>query len=102
CCLQLVSNSDGQSESATKRTVMFDRMLFVAMLTSVAWSALAVSGQPEKTFERTERFERDPGWEAHNNTLAPPPPTRQDFGFSDTSNAGGKPGELGGFITPAA
>ena len=54
--------------------------------------------------ERTQRFDRDPGWESHNNRYATPAPreVRQDFGFSNTSHAGGKGGELGGFITPAA
>lgn len=54
--------------------------------------------------ERTQHFDRDPGWESHNNRSSTPPPrqVRQDFGFSNTSHAGGQPGELGGFITPAA
>src|SRR5579871_6662056 len=54
--------------------------------------------------ERTQRFDRDPGWEGHNNRSTTPAPReiRQDFGFSNTSHAGGKPGEIGGFITPAA
>ena len=54
--------------------------------------------------ERTEHFDRDPGWEEHNNRSAVPRPrtVRQDFGFSNTAHAGGKPGEIGGFISPAA
>src|SRR4051794_39871043 len=54
--------------------------------------------------ERTERFDREPAWEAHNNRApAPPPrPVKQDFGFSQTSHAGGETGEIGGFISPAA
>src|SRR4029453_10424659 len=39
------------------------------------------------------------------NTGAPlpnPRMIRQDFGYSRTSHAGGKAGEIGGFITPAA
>lgn len=54
--------------------------------------------------ERTERFDRDPRWEGRNNRATSPPPrtVRQDFGHSPTSHAGGKPGEMGGFITPAA
>src|SRR5437867_11402053 len=54
--------------------------------------------------ERTERFDRDPGWDSHNNRSAPSPPReiRQNFGYSNTSHSGGKPGEIGGFITPAA
>lgn len=54
--------------------------------------------------ERTERFDRDPGWDSHNNRSAPSPPReiRQNFGYSNTSHSGGKPGEIGGLITPAA
>jgi hypothetical protein len=47
--------------------------------------------------ERTEHFDRDPGWEGHNNRLAVSPRTiRQDFGYSMLK------GEIGGFITAAA
>ncbi len=54
--------------------------------------------------ERTERFDRDPGWDGHNNRAEKPTArtVRQDFGFSRSSHAGGKLGELGGFISPAA
>jgi hypothetical protein len=54
--------------------------------------------------ERTERFDKDPGWEGRNNRATTPEvrTVRQDFGYSRTANAGGRPGEVGGFITPAA
>ncbi len=54
--------------------------------------------------ERTESFDRDPGWEGRNNRATSPEPReiRQDFGFSPTGHAGGRRGELGGFLTPAA
>ena len=55
--------------------------------------------------ERTETFDRDPGWDGHNNRSATPEPRRirQDFGYSATRHAGGaSPGEIGGFIQPAA
>ena len=54
--------------------------------------------------ERTERFDRDPGWEGRNNRATTPErrTVRQDFGYSQTAHAGGKPGEVGGLITPAA
>jgi hypothetical protein len=53
--------------------------------------------------ERTQRFDKDPGWEGRNNRSATPAPRelRQDFGYSKTSHASDKAGELGGFITPA-
>lgn len=55
--------------------------------------------------ERVQEFDRDPGWEGHNNRPAPSArrELRQDFGYSPTQNAGGaRPGEVGGVITPAA
>lgn len=53
--------------------------------------------------ERTEKFDKDPGWDGMNNRAKPEKRTvRQDFGYSRTANAGGKLGEIGGFITPAA
>jgi hypothetical protein len=82
---------------------MPSRLLFV-----VAGAMMSVSlfGGPQDTIqtksERTERFDRDPGWESRNNRSAVPRTIRQDFGFSHTAHAGGKRGELGGFITPAA
>ena len=53
--------------------------------------------------ERTQNFDKDPGWDARNNRPAQPPrQVRQDFGYSQTANAGGKPGEVGGLITAAS
>src|SRR5262245_37598062 len=59
---------------------------------------------PALAEERTQRFDRDPGWEARNHRSETPAPrtVRQDFGYSPTAHAGGNPGEMGGFITPAA
>src|SRR5262245_56620020 len=66
------------------------------MLTLLALTASAPGA------EKTESFARDPGWDAHNARPTGAPATvRQDFGFSMTSHAGGKPGEVGGYITPA-
>jgi hypothetical protein len=54
--------------------------------------------------ERAEHFDKDPGWDGHNNRAAEPRPrvVRQDFGYSRTAHAGGQAGEVGGLITPAA
>ena len=54
---------------------------------------------------KTESFDRDPGWKGVNNRSAQehaPITIRQDFGYSNTSHAGGKPGEIGGFLSQAA
>lgn len=55
--------------------------------------------------ERTESFDKDPGWEGrnHRSTAFETKTIRQDFGFSPTHHARGKAaGELGGFVNPAA
>src|SRR5262245_57308089 len=47
--------------------------------------------------ERTQRFDRDPGWDGQNNrvTKIKPVEVKQDFGYR-------KPGEIGGLLTSAA
>ena len=55
--------------------------------------------------ERHESFDKKPAWESLNNRPAANTtrPVKQDFGFSTTHHAQGqRPGELGGFIHPAA
>ena len=66
------------------------------VLLLAAWSAPAE--------ERTEHFDRDPGWDSHNNraTIPEQRTVRQDFGYSRTSHAGGRVGEVGGFLSGAA
>jgi hypothetical protein len=59
---------------------------------------------PSVAQERTQSFDRDPGWDGHNNRSDhfKPREVRQDFGYSRTAHAGGEKGEIGGWITPAA
>src|SRR2546421_5629701 len=48
---------------------------------------------------RSQDFSRDPNWEASGNRAtyqAKDVGGAHNFGFSDTQNAGGKPGEIGG------
>lgn len=77
--------------------IMNARMIACALLTCEL-AALSLAG------ERTERFDKDPGWEGINNRSTEKPRTiKQDFGYSaDTANAGGQKGEIGGFVTAAA
>jgi hypothetical protein len=57
---------------------------------------------------KSESFDRDPGWEGHNNHIVPKNVLKvtQDFGFSATNIAGKAAGEIGGRIqrstTPAS
>src|SRR5678815_3130015 len=72
------------------------RCLWVALLAPMVW-ATAMAEQ------RHENFDKDPGWEGHNNRSVRPEIIRQDFGWSaGTTHAGGSAGELGGLINPAA
>ena len=66
------------------------------------WLAVLLVG-PAAGKEKVERFDRDPGWDGQNNRATLEKRTiKQDFGYSRTSHAGGRPGEIGGHITPAA
>ena len=74
--------------------------------TILAAAILAVTFVSTEAKEKTEAFDRDPGWHGVNNRSARIASglrtIQQDFGWSEKSNnAGGEPGELGGFIAPA-
>ncbi len=82
-------------------------------LTSVALASLALAigvgkggaqEQPKKMPLKTESFDKDPGWEGHNNRVVPlkAPTVAQDFGYSKTNFAGNAAGELGGQIMRAS
>jgi hypothetical protein len=49
---------------------------------------------------KSEAFDRDPGWESHNNRIQPTvvKPMQQDFGYATTNLAGKENGEIGGTI----
>ncbi len=80
----------------------FRVVLLPVMALAAVPGGLGLPAQGQDTLRR-ESFDRDPGWEAHNNRPTQPArAVRQDFGFSTTSHAGGERGEIGGFITPAA
>jgi hypothetical protein len=53
---------------------------------------------------KSESFDKDPGWEGHNNHIVPEnvPTVRQDFGYSKTSFAAKAAGEIGGLVTRAS
>ena len=53
--------------------------------------------------QRFESFDRDPGWDAHQNRSVRPETIHQDFGYStNTAHIGVARGEVGGTIQPAA
>lgn len=61
-------------------------------------------GQEARAVTKHESFDRDPGWEGHNNHIVPErrPTVVQDFGYSKTNFAGKSAGEMGGLVTRAA
>lgn len=71
---------------------------------AIVVSASSEAAAAERPDTRTENFDNDPNWDGHNNRAAKPKPmkVKQDFGYSATAHAGGKKGEIGGFMTPAA
>jgi hypothetical protein len=73
---------------------------------SVLGSALVLVVAPVLTIadERTEHFDRDPGWEGHNNRSATKAARtiRQDFGYRRNGTGSVMSGAVGGFITAAA
>jgi hypothetical protein len=74
--------------------------MLLAALTALALPPRA-SGE-EKT--KTETFDEDPGWQGVNHRAAierEPAAIRQDFGYSLSEKAGGRRGEIGGFVMPA-
>src|SRR6476646_8269812 len=75
--------------------------LFATM--AIAATTAGMAEQP-KTALKTESFDKDPGWEGHNNRIVPKnvPTVTQDFGYSKTNVAGKGVGELGGRIMRAS
>src|SRR5688500_17548198 len=53
---------------------------------------------------KSQSFDRDSGWDAHNNRIVPKeyPTVTQDFGYSQTNVAGKAAGEMGGQVHRAA
>jgi hypothetical protein len=74
---------------------------------AVIAALVVVAAQPayaEVMLLKTETFSVDPDWDGRNNRAQDPGPRQivQNFGYEARSdNAGGPPGEIGGFITPA-
>jgi hypothetical protein len=77
----------------------FDRFgMFNQMTTGggmeVYFDDLVIDGRPE-------RFEADPRWDARGSEVEFPEPTRRpnhDFGYRQTTHAGGSAGEVGGIV----
>lgn len=73
-------------------------LLLMCVASSVVWS------DEQATTVMRASFDRDPGWEEHNNRVVPKayPTIVQDFGYSKTNRAGKTVGELGGQVWRAS
>ena len=69
---------------------------------TVIWMVLLSLAAACAAEERRENFDRDPGWDGHNNRPATNTARAvvQDFGYSATDRHGNGPGRVGGTITP--
>ncbi len=67
---------------------------------ATALAAMLLSAAADAPALKTEHFDRDPGWDGHNNRVPPKHPVqvKQDFGYSATNFAGAAKGELGGTV----
>src|SRR5436305_2040835 len=76
------------------------RYLTLLMLALAAAAGVVPADQGAGPVLKTEPFDRDPGWEGHNNHLTPRvnKTVKQDFGYSLTNFAGNAKGEIGGTL----
>jgi hypothetical protein len=86
---------------ASRNSVSF---FSLALLTPALTAGNITADEPPKTILKTETFDKDPGWEGHNNHIVPAhlPTVTQDFGYSKTNFAGKAAGEMGGQVTRAS
>ncbi|MBL7041851.1 MAG: hypothetical protein ISR77_24665 [Pirellulaceae bacterium] len=86
-----------------KARILSSTMSFVTVSLLISVTVGREEDQP-KTVLKTERFDRDPGWESHNNRIVPKeyPTVTQGFGYSETNFAGKATGEMGGQVWRAS
>ncbi len=79
------------------------RALLPLLAVFASAEAPTLCAAPRPPVLKAERFDRDPGWEGHNNRIVPKRTqmVKQDFGYSGTHFAGKAAGEMGGVIQRA-
>src|SRR3954466_14987994 len=77
---------------------------WICQLTVFFLTPIVQAEENTKTVLKTESFDRDPNWQAHDNRIVPKeyPTIVQDFGYSRPNFAGKSTGEMGGLITRAS
>jgi hypothetical protein len=90
---------------AVRRPAVFFRIAFLgfALLLPPSAGNAGAEDRPRPVVKH-ESFDRDPGWEGHNNRLLPRvmPTITQDFGYSKTQFASKERGEIGGKVVRCA
>ena len=72
----------------------------IVLSTVAVAGAQTAAADPVTSNLKVEGFDREPGWDAHNNRIVPKSAktVRQDFGYTATNFAGNDKGEIGGTI----
>lgn len=86
------------------RGILIAAAFVIAAVISYGGARDDAAGRAASGNTRTESFDRDPGWDGHNNRAVAPEPMRvvQDFGYRPPGPAGDGAGQVGGILTPAA
>jgi hypothetical protein len=92
-----------ETNQPLKSKTLGSMVVLVAAALLISFSAGRGEDDPKSTL-KTEHFDSDPSWEAHNNRIVPKeyPTIIQDFGYSKTNFAGKAPGEMGGQVWRAS
>src|SRR6516165_8176539 len=87
------------SSMTTPTRLLWSVLLTLAVVLGILPSA-SLTDEPAKTIQKTESFDKDPGWEGHNNRLSPKVNrvVKQEFGYTLTNFAGKEKGEIGGTL----
>ena len=80
------------------------RLCLALSIGSVGFAECGFADERPQPALKTERFDKDPGWEGHNNHVTPKlvKTVHQGFGYSQTNFAGKEKGEIGGTIWRSA
>jgi hypothetical protein len=78
----------------------------LAFALTVGFLLATFADEPAKMIVKKESFDQDPDWDGVRNRIKLPVVRKQqNFGYQNSNNAGGKPGEIGGVVwrslTPA-
>ncbi len=100
------SGMSGQRSASVRagQALAVARTVAAVVVATALVGASARAQDPTKHLVKTEHFDRDPGWEGHNNRIVPKqyPAVVQDFGFANTHFAGRAAGEMGGQVWRAS